>query len=57
MQDGVTRQSAEEITAHRKEAKDKRRKEHKLFKKKTSYGQPVMKYRIDKLLEKLEHDT
>ena len=36
------------------DAASKRRSQNKAFKKKTHRGQPLMKYRVEKLLEKLE---
>jgi len=54
--EGHSAQPSSEDLARRQEAMMRRRTEHKLFKKKTSHGQPVMKYRIEKLLHKLASD-
>ena len=47
-------QEAEEKQKHRAAMEKERKKRNKLFLKKTKRGQPVMKHRIDKVLEKLQ---
>ena len=41
--------------AQREAAKKKRQADNKLFRKKTHHGQPVMKHRIEKMLQQLEN--
>ena len=47
-------QEAEERQRHRAAMEKERKKRNKLFLKKTRRGQPMMKHRIDKVLEKLQ---
>ena len=47
-------EEAEAAAQQRQEAQQRRRSQHKSFLKKTHRGQPVMKYRIEKVLEQLE---
>lgn len=44
----------QELEQRRNTAMQKRKTEKKLFKKTTRHGQPLMKYRIEKMLHKLE---
>lgn len=48
------REEAAAAKAQREAAAQRRKTEHKLFKKRTQRGQPVMKHRIEKMLEQLE---
>ncbi len=53
-------QRRQEIEAHKArvaEVEKRRKQQTKLLRKRTLHGQPVMKFRVDKILEQLQADT
>lgn len=51
------RWGVEQRAAQRQQTAQQRREENALMRKKTRSGQPVMKFRIDKILGKLQSAT